>query len=162
MAWSVAQPPDEAFERGVRDVQTLVAQQLLHARYLQVLVLQPRRDLLAIRLQPIGLRRCPRPRLAHNPTHLNQPHHLVLARRRSIGRQPELLGGAQVLLHRLTRHATGTCNRALRLAHLPTSNDFDHLHATQLPITHPAHLVVADMVMNRALGGLMLRGDCLA
>src|SRR5439155_700321 len=60
------------------------------------------------------------------------------------------------------RHATGAGDRALRLAHLPTPYDFDHLHATQLPIAHPAHLVVADMVMNRALGGLILRGDHLA
>ena len=32
----------------------------------------------------------------------------------------------------------------------------------QLPITHPAHLVVVDMVANGASGGLMLRGDLLA
>src|SRR5207244_7308790 len=120
-----------------------------------MLLLQPGRDWLAVWLQPIRLRRGPRPRCAHDPTHLNEPHHLVLGRRRSIGGQPELLGGAQVFLHRLTRHATGTCDRALRLAHLPTTNDFDHLHATQLPITHPAHLVVADMVMNRAPSGLV-------
>src|SRR5579859_7925658 len=157
-----AQAPDEAFQGGVRDVHAALAEQLLHARHLQVLLSQPGRDLLAAWLQPIGLRRCPRPRRAHDPTQLKEPHHLVLGRRRSIGGQPELLGGVQVLLHRLTRDATGTCDRALRLAHLPTTNDFDHLHATQLPITHPAHLVVADMVMNRAAGGLMLRGDRLA
>jgi hypothetical protein len=57
--------------------------------------------------------------------------------------ESELLMGAraipcaQVLLHRLTRHATGTGNRALRHAQLPATNDFDDLHATQLPITHP-------------------------
>jgi hypothetical protein len=32
----------------------------------------------------------------------------------------------------------------------------------QLPITHPVHLVVVDMVANGASGGLMLRGDQLA
>jgi hypothetical protein len=56
MAWSVAQPPDEAFQRGVRDVQAMVTQQLLHTRQLQMLIPQPRRDLLAIRVQPICLR----------------------------------------------------------------------------------------------------------
>src|SRR5215831_13745608 len=40
-----------------------------------------------------------------------------------------------------------------------SNNNFDDLHATQLPIAHPAHLVVADMVMNRAAGGLILRED---
>src|SRR5215472_3999091 len=124
-----------------------------------MLLLEPGRDLLAIRLQSIGLRRCPRAWSADHPTRLDELHHLLLARRRSVGGHSELLGGAQVLLHRLARHATGAGDRALRLAHLPAPNDFDHLHATQLPIAHPAHLVVADMVMNRAAGGLILRED---
>ncbi len=47
--------PDEAFQRGVRDVHAALAQQLLDACQLQVLILQPRRDLLAIRLQPVRL-----------------------------------------------------------------------------------------------------------
>src|SRR5215467_8995736 len=124
-----------------------------------MLLLEPGRDLLAIRLQSIGLRRCPRAWSADHPTRLDELHHLLLARRRSVGGHSELLGGAQVLLHRLARHATGAGDRALRLAHLPAPNDFDDLHATQLPIAHPAHLVVADMVMNRAAGGLILRED---
>jgi len=37
-------------------VHAALAQQLLHARQLQVLILQPRPDLLAIRRQPICLR----------------------------------------------------------------------------------------------------------
>ncbi len=131
------QAPDEAFQGGVRDVHAALAQQLLHARHLQVLLLQPGGDLLAIRLQPIGLRRYPHARSTHDSTDLDQPHHLLLGRRRAIGGQPELLGGPQVLLHRLACHATAAGNGALRLALLPTTNDFDDLHATQLPITHP-------------------------
>ncbi len=79
----------------------------------------------------------------------------------SVGGQPELLRGAQILLHRLARHAARAGDRALRLAHLPPTNDLDDLHSTQLPITQPAHLVVADMVMNRAAAGLILREDRL-
>jgi hypothetical protein len=37
-------------------VQATLAQQLLHARQLQMLILQPGGDLLAIRLEPIRLR----------------------------------------------------------------------------------------------------------
>ena len=45
---------------------------------------------------------------------------------------------------------------------LPAADNFFDLHLMQLPITHPAHLVVVDMVANGASGGLMLRGDLLA
>jgi hypothetical protein len=68
---------------------------------------------------------------------VNQLDHLVFVQRRAIGGHAELLGRAQVLLHRLTRHAAGAGDRALRFAHLPATDDFDDLHATQLPITHP-------------------------
>src|SRR5205085_8931845 len=62
---------------------------------------------------------------------------------------PSSSAAPKVLLYHLACHATAAGNGALRVAHLPTTNDFDDLHATQLPITHPAHLVVADMVMNQ-------------
>lgn len=158
-----AQAPHEALEGGVRDVQAmLLVQQLLHARQLKMLILQPRRDLLTVRRQPISLRGAPRPPSADHPTRLDQPYHLVLGRRRPIGRQTQLFGGVQVLPHRLARHAAAAGDGTLRRAHLPAPNNLDDLHTTQLPIAHAAHLVVADMVMNRAVGGLMLRGDELA
>ena len=159
----VAQPPDEAFQGGVRDAQAiLLVQQLLHARQLQLVLLEPGRDLLPMRLQSIRLWRCPRSPGADHPADLDQLHHLVLGWRRPIGGHPQPFGGAQVLVHRFARHPTGAGDRTLRLTHLPATNHFDDLHATQLPISHPAHLVVADMAMNRAAGGLILRGDHLA
>jgi hypothetical protein len=161
MAWSEPEPPGETLQGAVLDVQPALTEQFLHARELQLVVSQPGCDLLATRLQPIGLRRRPRPRSTDGPTHLDQPHDLVLGRRRPIGRQAELLRRAQILLHRLACHAAGAGDRALRLAHLPATNDLDDLHPTQLPIAHPAHLVVADRVMYRAAAGLLLREDRL-
>src|SRR5712671_8003423 len=104
-----------------------------------MLILHPRGDLRAIRLQPISLRCGPRPRSTDHAPHLDQPHHLVLGWRWPIGRQPKLLSGVHILLHRLARHATGASDRTLRLAQLPATNDLDDLHATQLPISHSAH-----------------------
>jgi hypothetical protein len=53
------QTPDEAFQGGVRNVHAAPTEQVLHARQLQMVVLQPSGDLLAIWLQPIRLEATP-------------------------------------------------------------------------------------------------------
>jgi hypothetical protein len=50
----------------------------------------------------------------------------------------------------------------LALLCLPAADNFFDLHPMQLPIAHPVHLAVVDMVANGASGGLILRGDLLA
>jgi len=50
----------------------------------------------------------------------------------------------------------------LRFARLPAADHFLDLHTTQFPIPHASHLVVADMVLNRAAGGLIQRDERLA
>jgi transposase len=73
--------------------------------------------------------------------HVDQPPYLRLRRRRPIGAEPHHRRRPQILLHRVPGQPAAPRDRPLRLARLPAADHFLDLHATQLPIAHPAHLI---------------------
>lgn len=136
--WRLPEPriAGELTQGRVGDCHTITQQELMDARQLQAVLLEPGGDPFSPLLQHRPSRRGhaswprPWPGLCHQLPHHLFPGRLAILLDAGCLRQP------QVLVHAVAGHAARSRDAASTLTRLPAANDLDDLHCMHLPKRH--------------------------